>query len=551
MKASQELLERLVENNMVLAKEIRRKRKMEKRRSNDKAYALIITVLKIFLPKLPPEKIEECITDDNKDASIDAIYIPKKKNENIKIFHISASPPSYKDMLVLKQNLEEYALGNKKLTGLSDFIKNKIKKIRKLTNRKIEIFICWKKFNTVNDKSWPIWELKADYSSIYDIHVIPGAKIIEKYIEEKIKKSKEYIWNVKLLDKNALIVRRKRNKEKVSVVIGRLNILSIVKLLEEFNNQGLDLFEKNVREFKRKKELSEEIKRSLEENPKDFFIFHNGITFVCDSIESEGPSCFKIKNPQVINGCQSINTFYNNFYKKSKEKRSDIYILKKAAVLCKFYVLPEKKVEKVCQSTNTQIKINKWDLRSNDVIQRIIEKFFELEFKKEGIKYKRKETSRKKNVVCLTQLTQWIYSAKFENPAEAKNKKSLLFDIVSKIGKYSSIFDENLSLKEIKDIVEIGLFVRNKIKERKKMKKFEEYKKYTDFHIIAALYFMRKNGFSKGYEYDYEKVIRIIPSVVESIREKYGKDISLRSIFTQKKETWELIKKRLKGCEQK
>ena len=546
MKALRELLKKLVESNMVLAEEIRRKRKMGKRRSENKAYALIITVLKVFFPKLSSENIEDCITDDNKDASIDAVYIPKKKNESIKIFHISSAPPNYNKMKIFKQNLEEYVLGNEKLTDLSNFVKNKIKKIRKFTNRKIEIFICWKKFKEVEYKSWPIWKLK-DYSSVCDIRVISGDEIIKKYIEEEIKKSEDYIWNIKLLDKNALIV-RKRNKEKISVVIGRVNVLKIVKLLEDFNNQGLNLFEKNVREFRRKRGLSEEITKSLKENPKCFFIFHNGITFVCNAIEFEGPSHFKIKNPQVINGCQSINTFYN-FYKKFKEKGNAIKILKDAAVLCRFYVLPEKEVEKVCQSTNTQIKINKWDLRSNDVVQRIIEKFFELEFKEEDIKYKRKETSRKKNIVCLTQLVQWIYSAKFENPTDAKNKKSSLFDVVSKEGKYYLIFNENFSLKEIKDIAKIGLFVRNKIKERKKMSSIEEYEKYADFHIIAALYFMKKNGISEGYENDYRRVIGIIPGVVSNIRKKYGKDIPLHSIFTQKKETWELIKKRLKGVQ--
>ena len=49
---------------------------------------------------------------------------------------------------------------------------------------------------------------------------------------------------------------------------------------------------------------------TLSANPVNFVLFNNGITIVCDKLESKNRELI-IKNPQIVNGCQTCNSLYN------------------------------------------------------------------------------------------------------------------------------------------------------------------------------------------------------------------------------------------------
>ncbi len=75
------------------------------------------------------------------------------------------------------------------------------------------------------------------------------------------------------------------------------------------------LFYDNVRAFQGDTTINSEILNTLGTTPEKFILFNNGITIVCDyfSLASRKAT---IKNPQIVNGCQTCNVIYN--YYKSK-----------------------------------------------------------------------------------------------------------------------------------------------------------------------------------------------------------------------------------------
>ena len=91
---------------------------------------------------------------------------------------------------------------------------------------------------------------------------------------------------------------------------------------------------------------------------RDFFLYHNGITAICNNLSiSEG--ILTVKGFSVVNGCQSLNTILS-CSEKVKE-------LDDAFVMIRFYEIPERKrADQISISTNSQSAVKPRDLRSND-----------------------------------------------------------------------------------------------------------------------------------------------------------------------------------------
>ena len=96
-------------------------------------------------------------------------------------------------------------------------------------------------------------------------------------------------------------------------------IYNMVKLSKE---KGYSLFEKNIREYLGNKGINKNIYSTLKSKRerKNFFYYYNGFTMICDTIsstnqinnaEKSNPHSgvfFTVKNPQIVNGCQTVNS---------------------------------------------------------------------------------------------------------------------------------------------------------------------------------------------------------------------------------------------------
>ena len=96
--------------------------------------------------------------------------------------------------------------------------------------------------------------------------------------------------------------------------IGILPIVEFFKLIEDGDKKiQKTLFYDNVRDFQGLNPVNKEIEETLRNKKKQlqFPILNNGITIVAKSLNKVG-TYFKVKDFQIVNGCQTSHILYNN-----------------------------------------------------------------------------------------------------------------------------------------------------------------------------------------------------------------------------------------------
>lgn len=535
-----DIITELNSKNLRLARQIRSANGLGG--SSDEGYAFIITGLKLLFPKINDNKLRDSIGDGYNDADFDAIIFNNKKNK-ISIFNFTLTDGfNYKDIRSLRDNIELLVLNpRQRLNGLNIIVKRKIERIRRLVGRgwKIDIYIIRCGLSTARQNVENLISiLKDSFPAITAINFLTVDALVNKSLDITSQQC-NYEWNVSIEPGNNpshrpsdMIVIRERKGGPIKSIFARVRLKEIVRLQTDFVDNKHDLFDANVRDFQKSKKLSNKIIKTIRNNSRQFYIFHNGLTFSCSAITPINLYNYRISNPQIINGCQTVSAIYDAYKDKLRDPS-----LRHASILCRFYSLSSGMIEKVCEATNTQLKINLWDLRSNDEIQKILE----LALDAKGIDYKRKMSIRVKNRVFITDLAQWLYSCKYEKPAEAKNKKTTLFDLLITDPPYLKIFQERIRLSSIARICEIAFFTQKEIKRIGKRKL--PFGKDADLHIMAAIYKLENKAWS--LERKFSNACRIVKTVVRDMRNRYDHNMNYNKIFTKKEETWDLIKQKL------
>lgn len=147
--------------------------------------------------------------------------------------------------------------------------------------------------------------------------------------------------------------------EKSKAIIAALPA-SILVTMEGIANQTL--FDWNVRKSLGRTKVNRDIEKSvgnITEHP-DFFLFHNGLTILCESLKTNGDR-IEISGYSVVNGCQSLTTLYNNRRNVSDQIKILTRIIE---------VSPETALAvKITSRTNNQNGITARDLKSNSALQ--------------------------------------------------------------------------------------------------------------------------------------------------------------------------------------
>ena len=97
-------------------------------------------------------------------------------------------------------------------------------------------------------------------------------------------------------------------------------VVSVYRLYRDSIEKGYPIFDKNIREYLGNKGVNKSIYQTLldEEDRKNFFYYNNGITVICDKMtkiitqtsDYNMNAVFTIENPQIVNGCQTVNSIY-------------------------------------------------------------------------------------------------------------------------------------------------------------------------------------------------------------------------------------------------
>lgn len=74
------------------------------------------------------------------------------------------------------------------------------------------------------------------------------------------------------------------------------------------------LFNDNVRDYQGETAINESILHTIENEPESFVLMNNGVTIICTEIIC-GNRKVTVKNPQIVNGCQTCSVLYRAFRK--------------------------------------------------------------------------------------------------------------------------------------------------------------------------------------------------------------------------------------------
>ena len=170
------------------------------------------------------------------------------------------------------------------------------------------------------------WE---DFPNVNIILIAEEAKEVES-----IKKD-SYILNIYQLDEDRLLRIEQSNDNDCELVLkytdgfpftkendeGQTYVVlcEMDKLIEILvNEDGLikaNIFDANVRAYQGDTDVNNEIVTTLKDCPRNFVLYNNGITIVCNKLIPDGKT-LKIRNLQIVNGCQTCNSIYKAYKQK-------------------------------------------------------------------------------------------------------------------------------------------------------------------------------------------------------------------------------------------
>lgn len=149
-------------------------------------------------------------------------------------------------------------------------------------------------------------------------------------------------------------------------------VVSVYRLYRDSIEKGYPIFDKNIREYLGNKGVNKSIYQTLldEEDRKNFFYYNNGITVICDKMTKivTQPSdynmnaAFTIENPQIVNGCQTVNSIYEalkNIDPDKLEKNfKDTFVMLKILEIDRDNSADDKLYKDIVKYTNSQNSID-------------------------------------------------------------------------------------------------------------------------------------------------------------------------------------------------
>ena len=122
-------------------------------------------------------------------------------------------------------------------------------------------------------------------------------------------------------------------------------VSELYKMLMEAEKKNYSLFERNIREYLGTNPINNGIIETLKSvsERKNFMYYNNGITIVCEKIQTDYIDNFSrlrvlpLVNPQIVNGCQTVNSIKkvleNLSENEIKEEYKSVYVMVKALVI--------------------------------------------------------------------------------------------------------------------------------------------------------------------------------------------------------------------------
>lgn len=242
------------------------------------------------------------------------------------------------------------------------------------------------------------------------------------------------------------------------------------------------------------------------ESSDRFWFLNNGVTMVCDSYDfTRDPDkpLLKIKNAQIVNGCQTTVTL-----REAHEKKE---LSSKVKILLRVYATDNPSlVEKITLTTNNQNKITDRDLRANDPVQhdigRIMSEKYNYFYERKNKQHKALNNQNKKRIVPSPKAAQAYLAVVRAKPSNARGYLGAIWsDFYTEIFENASVADLLLSYKifQLCHNEAVGVEKNNNITANEK-----NCRVYGVFHIARAIghYLLKDSWGNKNIE-KVEKVL--------------------------------------------
>lgn len=164
----------------------------------------------------------------------------------------------------------------------------------------------------------------------------------------------------------------------LQVAVGFVNVNQFTRLVDRYSNN--ELFEMNVRYFLGAgREVNRRIIETITSNQSPWFGFmNNGVSITADKVVVDRPSSggkmrIHLENPQIINGCQTVNALYHAKYSKDLKDRFQ----GNSSVMVRIYEIDKENrafLDALIIATNSQNAIRPQDLLANDPIQKVLQR---------------------------------------------------------------------------------------------------------------------------------------------------------------------------------
>lgn len=151
-----------------------------------------------------------------------------------------------------------------------------------------------------------------------------------------------------------------------------LSVIDIYEMIKASKDSNYDLVKENVRDYAGPTAYNKDIAETLnsDEDRSNFLYYNNGITIICDKFSNASlinSGKYKLINPQIVNGCQTVNTIYDVLSmigdeREIKRKYNNCFVMAKILIIDD----PNKKqlYKNIVTYNNNQNAINKKDFEA-------------------------------------------------------------------------------------------------------------------------------------------------------------------------------------------
>lgn len=199
-------------------------------------------------------------------------------------------------------------------------------------------------------------------------------------------------------------------------------VSSVFRLYRDSIERNYPIFDMNIREYLGNKGVNKKIYETLldDEDRKNFFYYNNGITMICDEMSSVEThsygnninAVFNVKNPQIVNGCQTVNSIYealkNVDPRELEQNYKDTFVMLKILQINRENEYEETLYKNIVTYNNSQNSIDeKTFVANNSIFNRL-----KNEFESKGF------------LLLIKQSDKNTYSNQYKNATKLKEKNN-------------------------------------------------------------------------------------------------------------------------------